>query len=102
MTLNLYLHSYIPAACKCNYYETFLTVALIILFFKNSLLLAELLGALSWSISMLAIPFVVSLCRKRSIRLLSIVGGLVMPLGILFTSFATEFGQVVFSYGAYT
>lgn len=63
---------------------------------------AELLGALSWSISMLAIPFVVSLCRKRSIRLLSIVGGLVMPLGILFTSFATEFGQVVFSYGAYT
>lgn len=61
----------------------------------------ELLGALSWSISMLAIPFVVSLCRKRSIRLLSIVGGLVMPLGILFTSFATEFGQVVFSYGAY-
>ncbi|XP_068150941.1 uncharacterized protein [Drosophila tropicalis] len=59
----------------------------------------ELLGALSWSISMLAIPFVVSLCRKRSIRLLSIVGGLVMPLGILFTSFATEFGQVVFSYG---
>ncbi|EDW64667.2 uncharacterized protein Dvir_GJ21180 [Drosophila virilis] len=59
----------------------------------------ELLGALSWSVSMLAIPFVVSLCRKRSIRLLSIVGGLVMPLGILFTSFATEFGQVVFSYG---
>ncbi|XP_030383874.1 monocarboxylate transporter 7 [Scaptodrosophila lebanonensis] len=59
----------------------------------------ELLGALSWSISMLATPFVVSLCRKRSIRLLSIVGGLVMPLGILFTSFATEFGQVVFSYG---
>ncbi|ALC38869.1 CG10019, partial [Drosophila busckii] len=59
----------------------------------------ELLGALSWSISMLVIPFVVSLCRKRSIRLLSIVGGLVMPLGILFTSFATEFGQVVFSYG---
>lgn len=63
--------------------------------------ITELLGALSWSISMLAIPFVVSLCRKRSIRLLSIVGGLVMPLGILFTSFATEFGQVVFSYGAY-
>ncbi|XP_017110676.1 uncharacterized protein LOC108134747 [Drosophila elegans] len=59
----------------------------------------ELLGALSWSVSMVATSFVVSLCRKRSIRLLSIVGGLVMPLGILFTSFATEFGQVVFSYG---
>nr|XP_044251175.1 uncharacterized protein LOC108064254 [Drosophila takahashii] len=59
----------------------------------------ELLGALSWSVSMVATSFVVSLCRKHSIRLLSIVGGLVMPLGILFTSFATEFDQVVFSYG---
>uniref|UniRef100_A0A1I8PA67 Major facilitator superfamily (MFS) profile domain-containing protein n=1 Tax=Stomoxys calcitrans TaxID=35570 RepID=A0A1I8PA67_STOCA len=59
----------------------------------------EWLGALSWSISMLVSPFVETLCRRKSTRLLAVVGGLVLSLGILFTSFATEVDQVIFSYG---
>uniref|UniRef100_A0A1I8MPA2 Major facilitator superfamily (MFS) profile domain-containing protein n=1 Tax=Musca domestica TaxID=7370 RepID=A0A1I8MPA2_MUSDO len=59
----------------------------------------EWLGALSWSISMLVAPFVETLCRRKSTRLLAVVGGLVLSLGILFTSFATEVDQVIFSYG---
>ncbi|XP_073827361.1 uncharacterized protein [Musca autumnalis] len=59
----------------------------------------EWIGALSWSISMLVAPFVETLCRRKSTRLLAVVGGLVLSLGILFTSFATEVDQVIFSYG---
>ncbi|XP_075151179.1 uncharacterized protein LOC142225288 [Haematobia irritans] len=59
----------------------------------------EWLGALSWSVSMLVAPFVETLCRRKSTRLLAVVGGLVLSLGILFTSFATEVDQVIFSYG---
>ncbi|TMW54888.1 hypothetical protein DOY81_000121, partial [Sarcophaga bullata] len=59
----------------------------------------EWLGALSWSISMLISPFVETICRRKSTRLLAVVGGLITSLGILFTSFATEVDQVIFSYG---
>ncbi|XP_012159721.1 uncharacterized protein LOC101455298 [Ceratitis capitata] len=59
----------------------------------------EWVGALNWSISMLLSPFVITFCRKKSTRLMAVVGGLVLPLGVLFTSFATELGQIVFSYG---
>ncbi|XP_039950949.1 uncharacterized protein LOC120768357 [Bactrocera tryoni] len=59
----------------------------------------EWVGALNWSISMLLSPFVITFCRKKSTRLMAVVGGLVLPLGILFTSFATELGQIFFSYG---
>ena len=59
----------------------------------------EWLGALSWSISMLMSPFVETICRRKSTRLLAVVGGLISSLGILFTSFATEVDQVIFSYG---
>ncbi|XP_036328523.1 uncharacterized protein LOC118740892 [Rhagoletis pomonella] len=59
----------------------------------------EWVGALNWSISMLLSPFVITFCRKKSTRLMAVVGGLVLPLGVLFTSFATELGQIFFSYG---
>ncbi|XP_065355383.1 uncharacterized protein LOC135949864 [Calliphora vicina] len=59
----------------------------------------EWLGALSWSISMLISPFVETICRRKSTRLMAVVGGLILSLGILFTSFATEVDQVIFSYG---
>ena len=39
------------------------------------------------------------LSKKKSIRLTAVVGGLVISLGCLFTSFATEFHQVYISYG---
>ncbi|KAL5280342.1 hypothetical protein ACFFRR_004369 [Megaselia abdita] len=57
------------------------------------------LGAASWSVSTLATPFVIAFCRKKSTRLSAVLGGLILPLGILFTSFATQLGQVIFSYG---
>ncbi|XP_067624694.1 uncharacterized protein [Eurosta solidaginis] len=59
----------------------------------------EWVGALNWSISMLLAPFVITFCRKKSTRVMAVVGGLVLPLSVLFTSFATELGQIFFSYG---
>lgn len=60
------------------------------------------LGATSWAVSMLATPVIIALCRRKSTRLTAVIGGLVLALGILFTSFATELHQVAFSYGMYT
>ncbi|XP_055684488.1 monocarboxylate transporter 12 [Lutzomyia longipalpis] len=57
------------------------------------------LGAASWAMSMLSATIVVALCRRKSTRLTAVLGGLVLALGILFTSFATQFHQVAFSYG---
>lgn len=48
---------------------------------------------------MLATPVVVALCRRKSTRLTAVIGGLVLALGILFTSFAMQLHQVAFSYG---
>lgn len=61
-------------------------------------LCSEWIGAGSWAVSMLAASFVVALCRKKSTRLMAVIGGLVLALGILFTSFATMFHQVAISY----
>ncbi|XP_065085064.1 monocarboxylate transporter 2-like [Ochlerotatus camptorhynchus] len=57
------------------------------------------LGAASWAMSLLAATIVVALCRRKSTRLTAVLGGLVLALGILFTSFATQLHQVAFSYG---
>ncbi|XP_058452063.1 uncharacterized protein LOC131430851 isoform X1 [Malaya genurostris] len=57
------------------------------------------LGAASWSVSLFAAVIVVALCRRKSTRLTAVLGGLVLALGILFTSFATQLHQVAFSYG---
>lgn len=57
------------------------------------------LGAASWSISMFTAPIVIAFCRRKSTRLTAVLGGLVLALGILFTSFATQLHQVAFSYG---
>lgn len=59
----------------------------------------EWLGAMSWSTSVLLSPLVDTVCKQKSTRLLAVIGGLIMSLGILFTSFATEIDQVIFSYG---
>lgn len=48
---------------------------------------------------MLTAPIVIALCRRKSTRLTAVIGGLILSLGILFTSFATQFHQVAFSYG---
>ncbi|KAJ6645744.1 Monocarboxylate transporter 2 [Pseudolycoriella hygida] len=57
------------------------------------------LGAASWSVSMLASPIIIAFCRRKSTRLVAVLGGLVLALGILFGSFALQYHQVAFSYG---
>ena len=44
-------------------------------------------------------PVVTDLCRRRSTRLTGVVGGLLTALACLFTSFATQFHQLVLSFG---
>lgn len=59
------------------------------------------LGATSWAVSMFTAPIIIAWCRRKSTRLTAVIGGLVLALGILFTSFAREFHQVVLSYGMF-
>jgi len=58
------------------------------------------LGAMSMSVSFLISPIVIGFCRRKSTRLTAVMGGLVTALGCLFTSFASQFHQLFFSYGA--
>jgi len=44
-------------------------------------------------------PLVIGLCRRKSTRLTAVMGGLITALGCLFTSFASQFHQLFFSYG---
>ena len=45
-------------------------------------------------------PLVIAICRRKSTRVTAVIGGLVTALGCLFTSFASQFHQLFFSYGA--
>ena len=58
------------------------------------------LGSLSMSVSLFVSPLVIGFCRRKSTRLTAVMGGLVTALGCLFTSFASQFHQLFFSYGA--
>lgn len=49
--------------------------------------------------SHLVSPLTVAVCKRKSNRLVAILGGLVAALGCLFTSFATEFHQILLSFG---
>ena len=55
---------------------------------------AGLLGCLPLSVSLLVSPLTVSYCRRRSIRLTAVLGGLVASLALLFASFAVQYHQV--------
>lgn len=44
-------------------------------------------------------PVSVSLCRHKSTRLTAVSGGLIMALSCLFSSFATQFHQLIISLG---
>ena len=57
------------------------------------------MGALSISVSLFISPLTVALCKRKSTRITAVVGGLVLSLGCLFTSFASQFHQIIFSYG---
>ncbi len=57
------------------------------------------LGSMSVSVSLVISPLTVAICRRKSTRLTAVMGGLVTALGCLFTSFASQFHQLFFSYG---
>jgi hypothetical protein len=57
------------------------------------------LGSLCVSVSLLASPITIGMCRRKSTRLTAVVGGLVAALGCLFSSFASQFHQLFLSYG---
>jgi hypothetical protein len=51
-------------------------------------------------VSLVVSPLTIGVCRRKSTRVTAVIGGLVAALGCLFTSFATQFHQLYFSYGA--
>ena len=69
--------------------------------FRPSLFSFVSLGAASKALSMFLSPFVIAFCKKKSSRLTAVVGGLIISLGCLFTSFATQFHQLFISYGLF-
>uniref|UniRef100_A0A182PM63 Major facilitator superfamily (MFS) profile domain-containing protein n=1 Tax=Anopheles epiroticus TaxID=199890 RepID=A0A182PM63_9DIPT len=58
------------------------------------------LGALSTAVALFISPITIAVCKRKSTRLTAVIGGLVTALGCLFTSFASQFHQLFFSYGA--
>lgn len=57
------------------------------------------LGALSTAVALFISPVTVACCLRKSTRVTAVMGGLVAALGCLFTSFASQFHQLFFSYG---
>ena len=66
---------------------------------SNHARVAGSVGALSICVSLLMSPLTVAICKRKSTRITAVVGGLVISLGCLFTSFASQFHQIIFSYG---
>lgn len=52
-------------------------------------------------VTLMVSPLVMAICRRKSTRLIAILGGLVTALGCLFSSFATQFHQLFFSHGIF-
>nr|XP_034172964.1 uncharacterized protein LOC117600955 isoform X1 [Osmia lignaria] len=68
--------------------------------FQQTIDHAGWLGAMSTGVALLVSPVTIAFCRRKSTRLTAVLGGLVTALGCLFTSFASQFHQLFFSYGA--
>ncbi|KYN07459.1 Monocarboxylate transporter 8 [Cyphomyrmex costatus] len=67
--------------------------------YRQTLLNVGWLGAMSTGVALLVSPVTIAFCRKKSTRVTAVLGGLVTALGCLFTSFASQFHQLFFSYG---
>lgn len=68
--------------------------------YNNTILFVSAwLGALCLCVSFTTSPLIVAVCRRKSTRLAAVIGGLVMALACLFTSFAVKFHQALLSYG---
>ncbi|XP_076365105.1 monocarboxylate transporter 10-like [Tachypleus tridentatus] len=59
------------------------------------------LGTFSTCIALFLSPVIMAICRRRSARLIAVLGGLITALGCLFTSFASQFHQLFVSYGLF-
>ncbi|CAG9801706.1 unnamed protein product [Chironomus riparius] len=73
------------------------------IFFKDNhteLMTYGWLGALSTAVALFISPLTIGVCKRKSTRITAVIGGLVTALGCLFTSFASQFHQMFFSYGA--
>ncbi|XP_055603888.1 monocarboxylate transporter 12-like isoform X2 [Uranotaenia lowii] len=68
--------------------------------FRRGPTAAGWLGALSTAVALFISPITIAVCKRKSTRLTAVIGGLVTALGCLFTSFASQFHQLFFSYGA--
>uniref|UniRef100_A0A182Q1B4 Major facilitator superfamily (MFS) profile domain-containing protein n=1 Tax=Anopheles farauti TaxID=69004 RepID=A0A182Q1B4_9DIPT len=66
----------------------------------DSIVITGWLGALSTAVALFISPITIAVCKRKSTRLTAVIGGLVTALGCLFTSFASQFHQLFFSYGA--
>ena len=60
------------------------------------------LGALSMSFGLFLSPIIIGICKRKSTRLTAVIGGLVLSLGCLFSSFANQFHQLYFSHAVMT
>lgn len=56
------------------------------------------LGSIGIGVSLMVSPLITTICRRKSPRLYGVIGGLIISLGILFMSFATEVDQLFISY----
>ena len=61
-------------------------------------IVAVWIGVIQLSGSWMTAPLVVALCRRKSTRLAAVLGGLVLALATLFTSFAEQLHQVFLRY----
>uniref|UniRef100_A0A336KAV3 CSON006629 protein n=1 Tax=Culicoides sonorensis TaxID=179676 RepID=A0A336KAV3_CULSO len=67
--------------------------------YKETHVNAGWVGALSAAVALFISPITIGVCKRKSTRLTAVIGGLVTALGCLFTSFASQFHQIFFSYG---
>jgi len=66
---------------------------------SHKLIASSWLGGISICVSLLMSPLTIAICKRKSTRITAVVGGLILSLGCLFTSFASQFHQIFFSYG---
>ncbi|XP_044006765.1 monocarboxylate transporter 2 isoform X4 [Aphidius gifuensis] len=67
--------------------------------YQQNIISVGWLGAMSTGVALLVSPVTIAFCRRKSTRLTAVFGGLITALGCLFTSFASQFHQLFFSYG---
>lgn len=81
---------------------TSFTVQSVLLFINHFYQFIVYIGSISMAVGLFFSPITIALCKRKSTRLIAVIGGLVTALGCLFTSFASQYHQMLFSYGSTT